>query len=135
VGTEKQEAEIGYGLDLGGESFEVCESEPLVGVLTYDGTIQKIIDWFPWVEDCKPLEPGESLTYFFQPDEMLSDEPIWRAWEKAPHFYKYRLLGQGKVYATDHDCICGENPDCPRCDGAGTVDSPAGWWALFAWKE
>jgi hypothetical protein len=104
-------------------------------VLTYEGTAQKIIDWFPWVEDCKPLEPGEYLTYFFQPDEMLSDEPDWKAWESAPHFYKYRLLGQGKVLATDHACIFGENPDCPRCEGIGTVESPSGWWALFAWRE
>lgn len=132
--STKEQVEIGYGLDLEGESMEVCENPHLTDVLTYGGSQANIRKFFTQTERCRNAQPGESLTYYFKPGGTPEGEPDWNQWLIFSPELRYRIIGNGVVPTTEPACVCGGDPNCGRCGGTGVVTAPGGEWALYTWR-
>jgi len=149
---------IGYGLDMGGHEFsepeegEVFHGEPETFLLWEDPDLNYCPGWPPHMSgsaDLLVIAPRE----YMQSTYTFPEKIIWpdRTWTRLAH---------GWLNSTDRECYChgrpvkrpdeqtGEweftgnlldpaYPDCDRCEGDGSVESPGGNWAIYemSWPE
>jgi hypothetical protein len=134
---------IGYDLDGGGYEFEPA-GEP--GMLIWD---RPDWDYFPFGD-----RKGDLL--------LIDAYPAGYDHKSMPAFWvdssgqKYKLVSEGTVLETEHECGCWGHidtdtdeweftgcasegndpyPDCHRCDGTGYVESPGGFFAWYDYYE
>jgi hypothetical protein len=169
MNEEIKRANIGYGLDLSGDTFgPIAEFDDKLAEL-YPAALAIAAptrDAFPWATDYVGKDERARMlsTYVFIPSE---NPWLDKARDWPEHTADHSLVAHGVLNGSDRDCTChGEwvnaataepwgndpadeagpatrtwhatgntmdepCPDCNRCGGSGTVDSPGGLWALY----
>lgn len=128
---------FGYDLDSGGYEWEIALPEKnlpkdLGTVLLLDSGL-----------DYLPIGQGSSSIAFcaFLPGNRELSLPDVIEEEDGD---RYVLVFRGLFETTDRHCTCVEweeregtgevHPDCHRCDGDGTLESPGGAYGLYVWQ-
>jgi hypothetical protein len=146
-----QDLSRGYSLTCGGYSFTSAE-----GVIPELIALRAVLleapdtDYLPWANDSE----GTADWYAFIPG-IVDHEAAWPAEVLVGEGEDETCLltGSGFLEETDRECGCNGQPapttprkweitgntldpvwpDCPHCEGEGTILSEGGRWATYRW--